>query len=416
MEQTDHCADSMNSLTLAEAQARICESVTPISGVERIPIKQARGRILAEKLTAPIDLPPFPNSAMDGYALRHADVAGQTDALLTVIGTSFAGKPYEGLLGPGQCVRIFTGAAIPAGADTVIMQEDVIRDDDQIRLARTVSQHANVRPIGDEVRSGEDLLERGKMLQAADLGLMASAGFSMATVTRRLRVVFFSTGDELRPVEETLTYGQIYDSNRYLLQSLLNCPAIEAFDMGVVPDNATAVKQALLDATLKADAIISSGGVSVGDPDFIAASLAELGQVGFWKVAVKPGKPFAFGSIGPAWFFGLPGNPVAVMVTFRQLVRPALLRMMGANPKPPLRLQAICRLPLKKSPGRIEFQRGKFELDSEGGFSVCGFSGQGAHQLLGMSRANCLIVLPKENAGVKPGERVEIEPLLDEFF
>ncbi len=416
MEQTDRCAESVNSLTLAEAQARICESVTPISGVECIPLKQARSRVLAERLVASIDLPPFPNSAMDGYAFRHGDITGQMDSSLTVIGTSFAGKPYEGLLGPGQCVRIFTGAAIPAGADTVIMQEDVIRVADHIRLAREVSQHANVRPIGDEIRSGECLLERGKMLQAADLGLMASAGFPMATVTRRLRVAFFSTGDELRPVEEPLIYGQIHDSNRYLLHSLLNCPSIEAIDMGVVPDDGAVVKKVLLDAVRQADAIISSGGVSVGDPDFVTASLAELGQVSFWKVAVKPGKPFAFGRIGPAWLFGLPGNPVAVMVTFRQLVRPALLQMMGANPRPPLRLQAICRTPLKKSPGRMEFQRGQFESDGEGGVSVTGFSGQGAHQLLGMSRANCLIVLPKDNAGVKPGEWVEIEPLLDDFF
>ncbi len=416
MEQAERCAESVSSFTMEEAQARIRESVTPISGVEDVPLKQARGRILAVNLMAPFDLPPFPNSAMDGYALRHGDIAGQMEACLTIIGTSSAGKPYDGLLGPGECVRLFTGAAVPAGADTVIMQEDVIRDVDQIRLARTVLPHANVRPVGDEIRSGECLLERGKMLQAADLGLMASAGFPKATVTRRLRVAFFSTGDELRPVEDPLEHGQIHDSNRYLLHSLLNCPAIEAIDMGVVHDDATAVKQALLDASRQADAIISSGGVSVGEPDFVTASLAELGQVGFWKVAVKPGKPFAFGRIGQAWFFGLPGNPVAVMVTFRQLVRPALLQMMGTQPKPPLRLRAICRSPLKKSPGRMEFQRGQFKSDCEGGLAVTGFAGQGAHQLLGMSRANCLIVLPKDNAGVKPGERVEIEPILDEFF
>jgi len=416
MEQTDRCADLLNSLSLAEAQAHIFASVTPISGIECVPLKQAQGRFLAETISAPISLPPFPNSAMDGYALRHGDIAGQRGSLLTVIGTAFAGKPYEGLLGQCQCVRIFTGAAMPTEADTVIMQEDVICEGDQIRLTRTVSPYANVRPIGDEIHAGECLLERGKMLQAAELGLMASAGIPKATVTRKLRVAFFSTGDELRPVEESLMYGQIYDSNRYLLHSLLNCQSIEAIDMGVVPDDATAVKQALLDASRQADAVISSGGVSVGDLDFVTASLAELGHVGFWKVAVKPGKPFAFGRIGPAWFFGLPGNPVAVMVTFRQLVRPALHRLMGTQPKLPLRLQAVCRTPLKKSPGRMEFQRGQFESDMEGGISVTGFSGQGAHQLLGMSRANCLIVLPKDNAGVKLGERVEIEPLFDDFF
>ncbi len=415
MECPDRCAEPANSLTLEEAQARIRECVPPLSDVEDVPLKQARGRVLAESLTAPFDLPPFPNSAMDGYAFHHAGISNHADASLTVIGTSFAGKPYDGVPGPRECVRIFTGAAIPTGADTVIMQEDVIRETDNIRLAKTVTALANVRPAGDEIGCGECLLEQGKVLQAADLGVLASAGFAKATVTRRLRVAFFSTGDELRPVEEPLDFGQIHDSNRYLLHGLLDDPAIAAIDRGVVPDDAAAVKQALLDASQQADVIISTGGVSVGDADFVTSALAELGRVEFWKVAVKPGKPFAFGRIGPAWFFGLPGNPVAVMVTFRLLVRPALLRMIGAQARPPLRLRAICRSRLKKAPGRLEFQRGQFEADGEGGFTVIGLAGQGSHQLLGMSRANCLIVLGAGNAGVKPGDSVEIEPFL-EFF
>jgi len=415
MECPDRCAEPANSLTLEEAQARIRECVPPLSDVEDVPLKQARGRVLAESLTAPFDLPPFPNSAMDGYAFHHAGISNHADASLTVIGTSFAGKPYDGVPGPRECVRIFTGAAIPTGADTVIMQEDVIRETDNIRLAKTVTALANVRPAGDEIRRGECLLEQGKVLQAADLGVLASAGFAKATVTRRLRVAFFSTGDELRHVEEPLDFGQIHDSNRYLLHGLLDDPAIAAIDRGVVPDDAAALKQALLDASQQADVIISTGGVSVGDADFVTSALAELGRVEFWKLAVKPGKPFAFGRIGPAWFFGLPGNPVAVMVTFRQLVRPALLRMIGAQARPPLRLRAICRSRLKKAPGRLEFQRGQFEADGEGGFTVVGLAGQGSHQLLGMSRANCLIVLGAGNAGVKPGDSVEIEPFL-EFF
>jgi molybdopterin molybdotransferase len=400
---------------LDEAIARICASVAPIADMEEIPLMQARGRVLATGLAAPIDLPPFPNSAMDGYALRHADMARQASALLTVIGTSFAGKPYVGRVGPSECVRIFTGAAMPEGADTVIMQEDIIREADRIRLTGTVVPLANVRPVGDEIHCGEGLLERGKALQAADLGLLASAGFSKVTVTRRLRVAFFSTGDELRPAGEPLGHGQIYDSNRYLLHGLLDDPAIEGINMGVVPDDAVAVKHALLAASCQADAVITTGGVSVGDADFVTACMGELGRVEFWKVAVKPGKPFAFGRIGPAWLFGLPGNPVAVMVTFRQLVRPALLQMIGAQPKPVLRLDAICRSRLKKSPGRVEFQRGHFEADVAGGLAVTGYAGQGSHQLLGMSRGNCFIVLGADNAGVKPGDRVEIEPFLDTF-
>jgi molybdopterin molybdotransferase len=416
MEPPDRCAEITNSFTVDEAKARIGASVVPIAGVEEIPLWQAHRRVLATGLAATMDIPPFPNSAMDGYALRHADIAGQAPGLLTIIGTSFAGKPYVGRVGPGECVRIFTGAAMPEGADTVIMQEDIIREAGHIRLVATPAPFANVRPVGDEIHCGEGLLERGKALQAADLGLLASAGFAKLTVTRRLRVAFFSTGDELRPVGEPLGHGQIHDSNRYLLHGLLDNPAIEGIDMGVVPDDADAVKHALLAASCQADAVITTGGVSVGDADFVTSCIAELGRVEFWKVAVKPGKPFAFGRIGSAWLFGLAGNPVAVLVTFRQLVRPALLQMIGAQPKSALRLHAICRSTLKKSPGRVEFQRGHFEADGAGGLAVTGYAGQGSHQLQGMSRANCFIVLGTGNAGVKPGDRVEIEPFLDEIL
>jgi molybdopterin molybdotransferase len=415
MATPDRCAEPAHSLTLDAAQARIGASVAPIAGVEQIPLWQARGRVLATGLAAPMDIPPFPNSAMDGYALRHADSVGQAHAELTVIGTAFAGKPYGGRVGPGECVRIFTGAALPDGADTVVRQEDSIRESDRIRLTAAPAPLANVRPAGDEIRCGEGLLEPGKILQAADLGLLASAGFSTVAVTRRLRVAFFSTGDELRPVGEPLGHGQIYDSNRHLLHALLDDPAIAGMDLGVVADDAAAVKQALQQAASLADAVITTGGVSVGEADFVTACLAELGRVEFWKVAVKPGKPFAFGRIGPAWLFGLAGNPVAVMVAFRHLVRPALLQMMGAQPRPALRLQAVCRSRLKKAPGRVEFQRGHFEADGAGGLTVTGSGGQGSHQLLGMSRGNCFIVLGVDNAGVKPGDSVEIEPFLDAF-
>ena len=415
MEPNDRCAEPTN-LTLTDAQVRIQKTVAPITGIEEIPLKQAKGRVLATTITAPIDLPPFANSAMDGYAFYHADLARQASATLTIAGTSFAGRPYPGKLGTGECVRIFTGAAMPNGADTVVMQEDVTRLSDGIRLEKAILPLANVRPAGDEIRSGECLLERGKILGPADLGLLASAGFPQAMVTRKLRVAFFSTGDELQPVGETLAFGQIYDSNRYLIHGLLDHPAIEIIDLGVITDDAAAIKKTLLEASNQADAIITSGGVSVGDADFITSCLAELGKVEFWKVAVKPGKPFAFGKIGPAWFFGLPGNPVAVMVTFQQLVRPALLEMIGSQTKPPLRLMAVCRSPLKKSPGRMEFQRGIFEADAEGNFAVTGLDRQGSHQLSGVSQANCFIVLPKENSRIKPGEMVEIEPFVSASF
>lgn len=415
MELPDSCAEPSRSLSLAEALARILGSVAPVAEQDNLSLEQALGRVLADDVFAPFDLPPFPNSAMDGYALRHQDIKGAVESGLHVMGTSFAGRPYPGVVEAGQCVRIFTGAAMPAGADTVVMQENVRREDGRIWLARPLGLGANVRLAGDEIHRGECLLTKGRRMLAADLGVLASAGLGEIAVMRKLRVAFFSTGDELKPVGEALGPGQIHDSNRYTLQGLLQSPAIEAIDLGLVCDDPAKVRQALLDASSQADVVITSGGVSVGDADFVTGALADVGRVGFWKVAVKPGKPFAFGRIGPAWFFGLPGNPVAVMVIFRQLVRPALLRLMGSEPHPPLRLTAVCMSPLKKSPGRMEFQRGVFGSDGSGGLEVEGCAEQGSHQLLGISKANCFIVLPAENAGIRPGDRVVIEPFFDGF-
>ena len=409
MEQTDRCAEPARSLSLDEALARILAAISAVAGTESISLPKVLGRVLAEDLAAPYDLPPFANSAMDGYALRHEDVAGTADATLAVMGTAFAGRPYLGKVDEGQCVRIFTGAALPEGTDSVAMQEDAILTDGCIRLSRPLSAQANVRPAGDEIQAGDCLLQHGRRLNASDLGLLASAGYAAIPVVRRLRVAFLSTGDELKPPGETLEHGQIHDSNRYALGGLLSSPAIEAIDLGAVHDDPLALRQTLLDAAARADAIVTSGGVSVGEADFVTGVLAELGRVEFWKVAVKPGKPFAFGRIGPAWLFGLPGNPVAVIVTFLQLVRPALLKMMGVAISPPLRLKAKSRSALKKSPGRLEFQRGVFTSDGEGGLVVEGVAGQGSHQLLGFCRANCFIVLPAHNAGVQPGDSVDIE-------
>lgn len=408
----DCCATPAGLIGLEEARRLILQSLAPVqSSSEWVALPQALQRVLANDEPASLDLPPFANSAMDGYALRHQD-SGQT---LRVVGTAWAGRPFMGMVREGECVRIFTGAEVPGGTDAVVMQEDTECVGDQVRLSRTVRAGQNIRPAGDEIRQGECLLPQGRLLQAADIALLASAGAGSVAVTRKLRVAFFSTGDELKPVGEPLGWGQIHDSNRYLLHSLLLSPAIYALDMGIVPDDPQTLKQTLANAAQWADVILSTGGVSVGEADFVTSTLAELGQVGFWKVAIKPGKPFAFGRVANAWFFGLPGNPVAVFVTFRQLVLPALRRLQGAEIRLPLRLPAVCQSRLKKSPGRLEFQRGILSADADGRLAVSGVAGQGSHQLLGVCRANGFIVLPAESTGVQPGETVLVEPFAQDL-
>jgi molybdopterin molybdotransferase len=409
MRQPDRCVEPQSPpLTLDRALDRLLGTLRPIAETERLPLKQVLGRILAEEIRAPLDLPPFPNSAMDGYALRAEDLHSQ--ASFRVIGTALAGHPFSGPVAPGECVRIFTGAVLPENADAVVAQEDAQRNGDAIRLMAGVSPGENVRRRGDEIRTGQRLLPAGKCLAPADLGLLAAIGRPEAAVKRRLRVAFFSTGDELRPVWQPLAPGEIHESNRYVLDALLAESGAEALDFGTVRDDPEALRQAMLEAAGLADAVIASGGASVGEADFIVDVLREIGRIEFWKVAIKPGKPFAFGHIGATPLFGLPGNPVSMMVAFRQLVHPALRRLMGATFRQPLRLRAVCGNRLAKSPGRLEFQRGFYLRDGNGDFIVTALAGQGSHRLISMSQANCFIVLPPENSGVEPGEEVDIEP------
>jgi molybdopterin molybdotransferase len=409
MPSLDPCAaPDSRPLTLAAALERMLAGLRPIERLERVTLPHARGRVLAKAIHSPLDLPPFANAAMDGYALRAGDTGlGQP---LRVVGTSAAGHPYAGPVGAGECVRIFTGAALPPNADAVAAQERAERQGDLVHIAPPVGPGENVRPRGDEIRAGDCLLPAGKILKPVDLGLLASIGSVEVQVRQRPRVAFFSTGDELRPVWQPLGPGEIYESNRFVVSALLAELGAEILDFGTVPDDPEAVRRVLLEASDVADAVVSSGGASVGEADFVVETLHRGGRVEFWKVALKPGKPFAFGQIGPACFFGLPGNPVSAMVSFRQLVRPALLCLMGAPYSPPLRLHAICKNRLRKPPGRLEFQRGLYRRDPDGGFSVEAVPGQGSHQLTSMSRANCFIVLPLENAGIEPGQPVEIEP------
>lgn len=409
MQNPDPCAvPASKRLTLEHALELMLAALRPLDGAERVPLRRAAGRILAETIHTPLDLPPFDNSAMDGYALRVADLAGGEP--LRVIGTSWAGQPFVGTLAAGECIRIFTGALVPASADAVVAQEDVSLSGDQIHVAIPMRAGKNIRRQGEELRVGDELIAAGQRLAPADIGLLASVGLAEIPVKRRLRVALLSTGDELRPVGEPLGLGEIHDSNRYVLHALLAELGVEALDFGALPDDPTTLERTLLSVAEQADAILTTGGASVGDADYVVDVLRAIGRVDFWKVAIKPGKPFAFGQIGAAWLFGLPGNPAAAMITFRQLVRPALFKLMGTVPTVPLRLPAVCATPLKKSPGRLEFQRGVFSRDANGGLTVSGLAGQGSHRLTSMSRANCFIVLPLECAGVEPGDTVEIEP------
>jgi molybdopterin molybdotransferase len=398
-----------HALTVAQARERILAAAAPVQGVERLALRAALGRVLAADVISPLDVPGHDNSAMDGYALRGADLPrGEGTVELALVGESFAGSPFEGSVAAGQAVRIMTGAMIPAGSDTVVQQEHAEAGDGTVRIGPGHKAGQNVRKAGEDLARGGVVLGAGRRLTPADLGLLASLGIAEVGVRRRPRVAFFSTGDELRSLGEPLEKGQIYDSNRYTLHAMLTRLGVEVLDMGVVRDRREAVREAFVAASRMADAVITSGGVSVGEADYVKETLDALGQVGFWKIAMKPGRPLAFGRVGAALFFGLPGNPVSVMVTFYLFVQQALRRLGGEEAGEPLRLAVPCMDRLKKRPGRMDFQRGI--LFDDGGLKVRSTGPQGSGILRSMSDANCFIVLPEEATGAQPGDAVEVVP------
>jgi len=399
------------TLTVEEARERILDLVTPVAETRTLPLFETLGHVLAENVVSPVNVPPHRNSAMDGYAVRSADLPTQGTARLRVAGTAWAGRPWEGEVAEGQCVRIMTGAEVPAGADTVIMQEHTERVGDAIVIAGGHQAGQNVRQPGEDIRTGDTVLETGQRLRAVELALLASLGVPEVTVHRKPTVAFFSTGDELIAPGGALGPSQIYDANRYAIFGMLRDLGVELLDLGVIPDTREAVEQAFHKAVAKADAIVTSGGVSVGDADYVKETLDRLGKVDFWKIAMKPGKPLAFGKVERAFFFGLPGNPVSTLVTFYQFARPALRRLMGEQHIPaPLTLRVPAAEPLKKRPGRTDFQRGILERNPEGELVVRSVGQQASHILSGMSRANCFIVLPRESAGVAAGTPVDVQP------
>ncbi len=399
-----------NNLPVEEARRRIAQLVRPVAETETVPLREALDRVLAADVASPLDVPPAANSAMDGYALRGADLPAGGEAVLEVVGTVFAGHPFAGEVGPGQAVRIMTGAPLPRGADTVVMQEHARREGDRVAIGAGHRPGQNVRHAGEDIARGSTVLAAGRRLVPADLGVLASLGVAEVAVRRRPRVAFFSTGDELCPVGEPLAEGQIYDSNRYTLHGLLARLGVEVQDLGLIPDDRAAIEDAFARAAAGADAVITSGGVSVGEADFVKETLEKLGQVNFWKIAMKPGKPLAVGRLGEALFFGLPGNPVSVMATFYQFAQPALRALAGESRTEPLALRVPAAERLRKRPGRTDFQRGVLERDAAGRLVVRSTGAQGSHVLTSMSRANCFIVLPADWGDVEPGTEVEVQP------
>ena len=395
------------ALPAAEARAIIAAFVAPCCESEEVAIDDALARVLAADVVSPINVPAYDNSAMDGYALRGSDLSADGPTRLRVVSRALAGQPSELEIGAGQAARVMTGAVIPPGCDTVVAQEQVERDGEFVAIPRGQRTGQHLRRRGEDLCAGGIALPQGRIVAPADVGLLASLGIARVAVRRRLRVAFFSTGDEVRSIGETLAPGQLYDSNRYTINAMLRRLNVEPIDLGVVRDDPQALENAMLEASRRADAIISSGGVSVGEADYTRPVLRRLGEVDFWRLAIRPGRPMAFGRIGNACYFGLPGNPVAVMITFYFFARDALLRMMGAAPQQLPLLRARTVTSLRKMAGRTEYQRALATLGADGVMEVRRSANQGSGVLRSMADANCLIVLGDERGDVAAGEMVD---------
>lgn len=399
--------------TVEQARLKILSLLKPITGTRTVAIREALDQVLAADLLSPINVPAHDNSAMDGYAFNSSNIQNSDITHLTMIGTAYAGKAFTGTCGNGECVRIMTGAVMPLNCDTVLVQENATVSGDQISFPPgAVKAGDNRRLAGEDLTIGKPALPAGKVLRPADLGLLASLGVAEISVRRKLRVAFFSTGDELRSLGQPLDEGCVYDSNRYTLYGMLTrLRFIELLDMGVVHDSPEALEHAMLQAMEQADVIITSGGVSVGEADYTKQVMEKLGSVNFWKIAMRPGRPMAFGQVhnaangDSAYLFGLPGNPVAVMVTFYAFVRDALFKLANANALPIPMVSAKLAQNVRKRPGRTEYQRAR--LTMEKGLLLAHLSGaQGSGILRSMSESDCLLVLEHDQGDLKAGDAV----------
>ena len=411
------CTDDYdpNAMSVTQARQFIQQFLSPVIETEKVTTMHSLGRILAADIISPSNVPNHNNSAMDGFAFKFS----ANLKTLNIIGTAFAGKAFAGAVKAGECVKIMTGAVIPAGADTVMMQERIAVKSDRITLLDEPKLGANVRLAGEDLKIGQTVLAKGHVVKPADLGLIASLGVGEISVFRQLKVAFFSTGDELVSVGKELEEGQIYDSNRYTLFGMLSRLGVVISDLGNVPDDPKLLEVTLLQAAHNNDVVITSGGVSVGEADFMKGLLAKHGQVLFWKINMKPGRPLAYGKVGlnenkQAHYFGLPGNPVSAMVTFYQFVREALLTLQGATPKPLPMFKVECVQAIKKATGRTEFQRGiLFDENGTGSavWKVKPLPNQGSGVLSSMSAANCFIVLDETIGNCEAGTMVNVQLL-----
>ena len=407
------CCSAPGLLPFEQALSNMLSQVSPVTETLTLPIEQALHYVLAQDIASPLNVPPHDNSAMDGYAFKVNCLAA--NKTLTLVGRSMAGAPFQGACQPGECIRIMTGAKMPDCCDSVEMQENISVDGEKITFLQEKSFGSHVRNAGEDIKLDQQVLISGHKITAVDIGVLASLGVAEVKVYRKLKVALIATGDELKLPGQALRDGDIYESNSFVLAAMLKTLHVELIDFGIISDDFEAIKAAFISADEQADAVISSGGVSVGDADYTKTVLDELGEIGFWKIAMKPGKPFAFGKLANSVFFGLPGNPVSALVTFHQLALVALTKMQNSMPLQRTHLKVKCSSDLRKSPGRMDFQRGVLSVNQAGENVVSSTGAQGSGILSSLASANCFIILPSEQGKVQAGEMVNVQ-LFDHYL